>query len=108
MIAARARGMEHGDHRSKALTPALLEAAEAIFVFDRHNVRRLRETPGARADRIYWLGDFDPQWVGRRAILDPWGKHVEEFDRTFGRIERCIDEVLRAITQVSDSTRGAP
>ena len=56
ITAARACGIEHGDHRSKILTSALLEAADVIFVFDRHNVRRLLKAPGARADRVYWLG----------------------------------------------------
>ena len=41
---------------------------------------------------------IDPQWSGRRAIVDPWGKPVEEFARTFARIERCIDEVVRAVS----------
>jgi protein-tyrosine-phosphatase len=98
MAVARARGVEHGDHRSKTLTPTLLEAADVIFVFDRHNARRVLRTPGARVERIYWLGDFDPKWAGKRAIADPWGKPIEEFERTFERIDRCVDEVVRAVT----------
>jgi protein-tyrosine phosphatase len=94
---ARARGIEHGDHVSRPLTRELLEAADVLFVFDRHNARSL-PADGGRADRIFWLGDFDPEWAGRRAILDPWGKPLEEFERTFERIERCIVEVVRALT----------
>ena len=96
--AARAGGIEHGDHRSKTLTARMLADADVVFLFDRHNARRLRRTPGARSDRVFWLGDFDPAWEGRRAILDPWGKPLDEFKRTFGRIERSLDEVLRTLS----------
>ena len=101
---ARAQGIEHGDHRSKVVTTALVEAVDVIFVFDRHNARRVLEIPGARADRVWWLGDFDPEWAGRRAILDPWGKPIEDFERTFARIDRCVEEVLGTIVRHRDSS----
>jgi len=94
---ARARGIEHAEHVSRTLTSEHLDAADVIFVFDRHIARSVRGTEEVKADRVLWLGDFDPQWEGRRAILDPWGKPVEEFERTFERIERCVDEVLQAL-----------
>jgi protein-tyrosine phosphatase len=93
---ARARGVEHADHTSRVLTRDLIEATDVLFVFDRHNARSLPKR-GRRADRIFWLGDFDPQWAGRRAILDPWGKPIDEFERTFERIERCVREVAHAL-----------
>ena len=99
LAVAGARGIEHGGHRSRVLDPALLEAPDAVFVFDRYNARDVRRTPGVRLDRIYWLGDFDPEWAGKRAIADPWGKPREEFERAFARIERCVDEVLRALSR---------
>jgi len=94
---ARSRGIEHGDHVSTAFSRDLAEKADVIFVFDRHNARMVRDTPGVKAERVVWLGDLDPQWAGRRAILDPWGKPLVEFERTFERIERCVDEVVRAL-----------
>jgi protein-tyrosine-phosphatase len=99
VAAAHARGIEHGDHRSRVLTPDMLAAADVVFIFDRHNARRVRRTPQARHDRVFWLGDFEPTWMGRRAILDPWGKPLEEFEGAFVRIERCVDEVLRTLSR---------
>lgn len=94
---AQARGVDHADHQSKVLTQELLSEAEAIFLFDRFNVARLRQFAGPDMKRVFWLGDFDPEWAGKRAIIDPWGKPREEFDRTFARIERCVDEVVRVL-----------
>ncbi|MDZ7781371.1 MAG: hypothetical protein U5R14_15770 [Gemmatimonadota bacterium] len=94
---ARARGVDHADHCSKTLTPELLAATDVVFLFDRGNVRRLRRFGGMPPGRVFRLGDFDPVWTGKRAIIDPWGKPREEFDRTFGRIERCVEEVARAL-----------
>jgi protein-tyrosine-phosphatase len=96
---ARGRGIDHADHVSALVTSEQIEAAEAIFVFDRFNVRNVKTTPGARLDRVLWLGDFDPVWTGKRAIVDPWGKPLAEYEATFVRIERCVEEVARILTR---------
>ena len=89
------RGIEHGDHRSRVVTREMLERADAVFFFDRFNRADLLQTSGVDRDRLYWLGDLDPEWEGRRAILDPWGKDEAEFHRVFARIERCVAELER-------------
>lgn len=94
---ARARGVDHADHRSRLITSDLLEAADVIMLFDRFHVARLHAFGGAPPGRVFWLGDFDPVWSGKRAIIDPWGKATDEFDRTFERIERCIDRVVEVL-----------
>lgn len=97
LAVARARGIEHGDHRSRLLTHELAASAEVVLFFDQGNRRRLRSVPGVRPGRTFWLGDFDPHWSGKRAIPDPWGKSAVDFQRTFERIERCVDEVWAVV-----------
>lgn len=97
------RGIDHSDHRSKLLTPELAEEADALFIFDRYNVARLRTSFPAHADRMFWLGDLDPEWSGKRAIIDPWGKDDAEFDETFARIERCVEVMLQVVAAPESS-----
>jgi protein-tyrosine-phosphatase len=47
------------------------------------------------ADKLFWLGDFDPTTPERRAIPDPWGKPQDEFVAAFTRIERCIGGIRK-------------
>lgn len=97
LFVARGRGVEHADHVSQTLTSEMLAAADAVFIFDRFNVARLRSVAGVRMERVFWLGDFDPLWAGKRAVIDPWGKDAADFERTFERIERCIDVVVTSL-----------
>lgn len=96
---ARSRGTDHGDHRSKLLTSEMAAKADALVIFDRYNASRMKSAFPAQTGRVFWLGDFDPVWSGKRAIIDPWGKSDEEFDVTFERIERCVAVMLEALEE---------
>lgn len=97
LAVARRRGIEHGDHRSRLVTPGLAAEADAVFLFDRLNWIRLAQLRAVSPGRVFWLGDFDPRWAGKRAIPDPWGRPEAEFEEAFERIERCVDSALNAL-----------
>ena len=103
---ARARGIDHSTHVSKVVSVEMVKAADAVIVFDRGNARRLRRLMGGRPRHMFYLGDFDPHWDGRRAILDPWGKPDGVFDQTFARIERCIDSMLSGLPVIPSERPG--
>ncbi|MEJ2541652.1 MAG: hypothetical protein P8188_17090 [Gemmatimonadota bacterium] len=105
---AAERGIHHSDHRSRTLAPGELEVAEAVFLFDRFNKADLMRTPGVRRDRLFWLGDLEPEWQGRRAILDPWGKPRAEFERVFDQIERCVAELQRILAEAAAPAGPSP
>jgi protein-tyrosine phosphatase len=96
--AARKRGVDHAAHRSRVLTAEDVNGSSLIVIFDRFNQKRLRSVPGVTLEQVVWLGDLDPVWTGKRAIIDPWGKDQEYFDRTFERIDRCLDELVEALS----------
>lgn len=104
LSAAIRRNIDHADHRSQLVTATQLIDAAAIFVFDRYNVAALRKRADVDFNKVYWLGDFDPIWAGKRAIIDPWGKTLADFLSTFERIERCVDEVVAVLQSTDDRT----
>ena len=70
-----------------------------VLVFDRTHVKRIRREHPATRVPVILLGDYDPEWAGRRAILDPWGMSDHVFDETFARIDRCAEALLRALLE---------
>jgi protein-tyrosine phosphatase len=87
--AAGARGVDLGEHRSRVLTPDIVEAADLVVVMDANQAREIRQRFGrARADVIL-LGDFDPDPIATRQILDPVYQPVSVFSEVYARIERC-------------------
>jgi protein-tyrosine phosphatase len=107
LTAAAARRIEHADHRSKLLTASLVRSSDAVFAFDRSNVRRFRRTHPGYAGELLWLGDFDPVWCGERSIRDPWGRGAPAFAETFARIERCVAAALTALPAGAWPSAGA-
>ncbi len=94
LAVARDMDIEHGDHRSRSISPAWGAGTGAIVIFDRFNVANVRKLDRRLLEKTFWLGDFDPEWTGKRAIADPWGKSRSEFERCFERIERCVETLL--------------
>lgn len=107
MEVASERGIQHSDHRSRVVTPDDLQSLDVVFFFDRYNKERLVRARGLREDRVFWLGDLEPVYGGRRSILDPWGKPRSEFERVFDRIDRCVDRLQRLLEE-SGAKRGTP
>lgn len=95
LTVARERGIDHESHRSRLVDRALLLRADAVVVFDRSHMRRLRRAAPEHARRAVLLGDLDPVWSGERSIPDPYGEPVDVFRHTFDRIERCLEVLVR-------------
>jgi len=96
--AARKKGVEHAANRSQLVTTPLLDDADVVFLFQGSHKRKLGRVGGSPKAAVFLLGDFDPLWDGKRTIVDPWGKPLEEFIRTFTRIDRCLSEVRTILT----------
>ena len=95
--AARRRGLESSGHRSRVIAGEDVDESTAVFVFDRFNQRDVFRLPGLDPTKVFWLGDFDPEWAGKRAIIDPWGRGEAFFAATFDRIDRCVAEVAAVL-----------
>ena len=84
-------GIDLSAHRSRFAHDAEVVAADAILVFDGHNLAELARR-GLPADaRVVMLGDFAAQ---PGDIEDPYGGPAATFHETYGRIAACIDAVV--------------
>ena len=86
-----------------------LDAEELILEDPRlWHAERLRHEFGPMPAPIVLLGDFDPEPIDTRTIVDPFGRSLAAFEATFDRIDRCItvlmDRLARA--QPARSTRA--
>jgi len=97
LAAGLRRSYDLHDHRSQLATPIILRAADLIVVMSKEQARAAYLTGGAPRAPIVALGDFDPDPIDRRTILDPWGMSSSAFDQSYDRIERCVRELVAAI-----------
>ncbi len=97
-LAAAARyDIDMSSHRSAQVTTEALRAADFVVVMAEEQARAIRSR--VRPDAVVLvLGDLDPLPSTRRTILDPWGGSVAVFNASYDRIERCVREIVRAIS----------
>jgi len=109
---AATRGVDLSGHRSRLLVPSDVYAADLVLVMDATQRWGIRALFGRSNNDIIMLGDLDPQRIETREVQDPFSQPKEVLERSYSRIERCIDEVIRAVSatvqRVPDSQSGRP
>lgn len=93
--AARSRGVDLSEHRSRSVDRPTLEITGLVVVMDPVQDRLLRRRFGRAADLV--LGDLDPRGARRRAIRDPVFQDVEVFHSVYDRIDRCVEALARTL-----------
>lgn len=91
---ARGRGLDTSAHRSRLVTPAMLDEVDLIVVMDAGQPRRLKKFGTDLRAPIVFLGDFNHPPTPGRGIKDPWGQSSRVFEQAFERIDQCIDEMV--------------
>ena len=82
----RERGIDIHDHRSRPLTPDLVDGAEAIFVMSSSHAHTIEEWFPDAAPKVRLL---DPE-----GVPDPVGQSVERYRETADLLSARIDEAL--------------
>ena len=103
LTVARQRGMNLDAHRSMLVTADMVTSADLIVVMERCHVRQVRSQFGTDRRRIVLLGDFDPDPIETRALVDPYGGDTSVFEASYERIERCVRELAAAIRRHASS-----
>ena len=106
---AAAQGLDLSKHTSKPIMP-VVAVADLIVVMDKTQARIVGRTFERAQRDILILGDFDPEPIAARGIVDPWGQAKEVFEQCYARINRCVDQLVRAVTgsERPRSPRTAP
>ena len=96
-VASR-RSVDLSAHRSQLITAHVVRESELIIVMDQHQARAVRERFPIGRRQICVLGDLDPEPIVARGIEDPIEQPEEVFQRAYERIDRCLDQLVRAVT----------
>ena len=100
------RGVDLCGHRSRVVSPDVVERADVIFVMSARQRRRLRREFG-RKEHVYLFGDLDPGSPKRRTISDPFDRGDDVYESVFDRIDRCcavLGEAKRVSTKEDPPT----
>ena len=93
VAAARALGLELGEHRSSPLDAEAVRWADMIYVFDDENIARLAADYPESRGKVHLLGvHAGPTSV----IVDPYSGPLEAFDACYRRIGGIIDALSRS------------
>jgi protein-tyrosine-phosphatase len=107
---AATRGLDLSAHRSQLLVPPEVSTADLIVVMDTTQRWGVRALFGRTSEDVLLLGDLDPAPIETREIRDPFDQPREVFEESYSRIERCVAELIRAVSvsMDGDTSRGVP
>jgi len=100
VTAARKHGVELSGHRSKRVTPSLVEAADVVVLMDATNYFHFDREFGAVDATVGFLGPL----AGGTAdveIPDPYGGDAATFDRAYDRVCRAVDGLVAGLSRRS-------
>jgi len=100
-VAARRRGLDLSEHRSRALTVGLLEQADLVLTMTHGHLLRVVELGGGGSAALlasFAAGEGDPDLAP--AVPDPFGGTDEVYEETFQLLEVMVDRMLSRLEPV--------
>lgn len=105
VAAAERRGVDLRSHRSRLMNTAALRWPTLVVVMDTRQRREVAAMAGRRPSEILVLGDLDPEPIRRRGIRDPWDGSEAVLESVYDRIERCVEELARVLSEGPEAAR---
>jgi protein-tyrosine phosphatase len=100
-VAAR-DGVDLGPHRSRRVTPEMLQAADLVLVMERSHVGSVQSL-GADPRRTFVLSEWPAPGEPELPVSDPYGASIEAYEECWRRIRR---HVQRAVPQIREALRA--
>jgi len=100
--AAAGFGIDLQDHRSKPFKAEMVHDFDMIVAMETGQYKALAKNSAASHAELFLLPFFEnknmhPSGYERYNLADPYGKSLEEFNRCFQRIERCLAGMAKMI-----------
>ncbi len=95
-LAARELALPLDDHRSRLLTPSMVEHADAIFAMDFQNKAELLELFPQAKHKIFMLGAY-ADGAKRCEIPDPFFGDQNAARRCYRVLQNCIDNLAESL-----------
>ncbi len=86
------RNIDLSGHRSRRLTPEMIEKVDLVLVMSPEHLTRVREMD--RTANVYLLAGYGSDEGKGHAISDPFGGDLEAYRETADELERQLTEIL--------------
>ena len=105
-VVAESDGIDLSGHRSRRITPALLRAADFVFVMEPLH-RVAVEALGAPRDRVHLLSEWPEPGEPDLPISDPFGASKESYEECWRRIRRHIGRVAPLVRKALQARKAS-
>jgi protein-tyrosine-phosphatase len=91
------QGIDAASHRTMPISKDLIAKANLILVMEHFQKDRVLEISPDAQGKVYLLREFqkDPKEIVESQILDPVGKPLEVYERTFDLIKEDIENLVK-------------
>ncbi|NOX97386.1 MAG: low molecular weight protein arginine phosphatase [Nitrospirae bacterium] len=91
-------GIDVSQHEATRLTTDLIEKADLILAMDRCHQQTILEMSSRASEKTFLLEEFiscaGDEFPG---IPDPIGESLDTYREIFGKIKRCLEELLKKV-----------
>jgi protein-tyrosine-phosphatase len=97
VVAAREFDIDLSQHRSRLLSPEMLDQADAIFAMDYRNQVELLCRYPALKDRVFMLSAYAGEGYRPIEIRDPFFGDQAETRRCYAILQRCVENLVATL-----------
>lgn len=93
----RKEGIDVSMHRSRGLSPELIDRSDIILVMERLHEKRIMELAPEAKNRVFLLKEFAKMKDNELDISDPIGSTEEFYEETLGIIKQAVERIVDLI-----------
>ena len=106
MEATRARGMELSRHRSRPLTPKLIQDSDLVLGMEPMHVAHAKDMAPSAAKRVHLITEHGADGGTGEGVRDPMGGAADDYVDTFNRIRSHLLRWLPFIREAVERREG--